>query len=139
MDKVDLLARVPLFASVPRADLERIARLTEDVEVGAGTVLTREGRYESAFYFVVAGTVEIVRGDRPVDTVHGGGFFGEIALLDAGPRTATATALTPCELLRFNNREFDALLDTMPAVREAIQQEAEGRLARIDAEARPPG
>ena len=56
VDKVDLLARMPLFAGLASDELTRIVDLTEEVEVAAGTVLTHEGRYEGWFYLVVAGT-----------------------------------------------------------------------------------
>ena len=77
VDKVDLLSRMPLFAGLASDELARIAALTEDVEVAAGTVLTHEGRYEGWFYLVVAGTVEIARAGAAVDTVGAGGFVGE--------------------------------------------------------------
>ena len=135
VDKVDLLARMPLFAGLASDELARIAALTEDVEVAAGTVLTNEGRYEGWFYLVVAGTVEIARAGAVVDTVGAGGFVGEISLLDAGPRTATATTLTPCELLRVNNSQFDSLLEANPAIRQRLQEAMAARLERMDAEA----
>jgi CRP/FNR family cyclic AMP-dependent transcriptional regulator len=134
VDKVDLLARIPLFAGLGSDELERIAALTEEVEVAAGTVLTHEGRYEGWFYLVVAGTVEIARAGAAVDTVGAGGFVGEISLIDAGPRTATVTTLTPCELLRVDNRHFDALVESSPAIRQRLQEAMETRLEQMDAE-----
>ena len=71
----------------------------------------------------------------PVDTVGAGDFVGEISLLDAGPRTATATTLTPCELLRVDNRQFDALLEASPEISQGLQEAMEARLGRMDAEA----
>ena len=135
VDKADLLARFTLFAGLTPDELARIAKLTEELEVGAGSVLTHEGRFEGFFYLVVAGTVEISRGGQAVDTVGAGGFVGEISLLDAGPRTATATTLTPCELLRLNNRQFDVLLDANPSIRDTLRATMEARLARMDEEA----
>ena len=135
VDKVDLLARMPLFAGLASDELARIAALTEEVEVAAGTVLMHEGRYEGWFYLVVAGTVEIARAGAAVDTVGAGGFVGEISLIDIGPRTATVTTLTPCELLRVDNRHFDALLEASPAIRQRVQEAMEVRLGRMDAEA----
>jgi CRP-like cAMP-binding protein len=135
VDKVDLLARMPLFAGLASDELARIAALTEDVEVAAGTVLTHEGRYEGWFSLVVAGTVEIARAGAAVDTVGAGDFVGEISLLDAGPRTATATTLTPCELLRVDNSQFDSLLEANPAIRQGLEDAMEARLRRMDSEA----
>ena len=135
VDKVDLLARMPLFAGLEAEELTGIAALTEDVEVAAGTVLTHEGRYEGWFYLVVAGTIEIARAGAEIDTVGAGEFVGEISLLDDGPRTATATTLTPCELLRVNNSQFDSLLETSPAIRRQLEEAMAARLERMDAEA----
>jgi len=135
VDTLDLLARFTLFAGLTPEELARVAKLTEEAEVAAGTVLTHEGRYEGWFYLVVAGTVEIARDGQAVDTVGAGGFVGEISLLDAGPRTATATTLTPCELLRLNNRQFDQMLDANPSIRDTLRATMESRLARMDREA----
>ena len=55
--------------------------------------------------------------------------------MSPGPRTATATTLTPCELLRVNNSQFDSLLEASPAIREVLQEAMEARLGRMDAEA----
>src|SRR5687768_5363556 len=126
---------MPLFTGLASDELAQIADLTEEIEVASGTVLTHEGRYEGWFYLVVAGTVEIARAGAAVDTVGAGDFVGEISLLDAGPRTATATTLTPFELLRVNNSQFDSLLEASPAIRQAIEEAMEARLERIDAEA----
>jgi len=134
-DKIALLERVPLFENVDHDTLARIATLTDEEEVAAGTVLAHEGRYEGYFYIVVAGTVEISRGGVVVDTGGNGSFVGEISMLDSGPRTATATTLTPCLLLKLSNRGFDELLDADPSVREALEAEMARRLDRIDAEA----
>jgi CRP/FNR family transcriptional regulator, cyclic AMP receptor protein len=136
-DRTDLLARVPLFAGLAPEDLAGVAALAEEVEVPAGTELTHEGRYEGYFYVVVAGTVEIARAGAAVDTTGPGGYLGEISLIDDGPRTATATTLTPCLLLRLTNREFDEVLDSNPALRGALEAEMSSRLERMDGEAAP--
>lgn len=134
-DTITLLERIPLFAAVDRDTLAQIATLTEADEVAAGTTLTHEGRHEGYFYIVVAGTVEVGRGGVVVDTSGSGSFIGEISMLDAGPRTATTTTLTPCLLLKVNNRGFEALLEADPSVREALEAEMARRLERIDSEA----
>jgi CRP/FNR family cyclic AMP-dependent transcriptional regulator len=132
-DKVALLERSPLFAGLSRDLLARIAALADEEEVGAGTTLTHEGRYEGYFYVVVAGTVEVRRGGELIDTSGHGSYFAEIALLDAGSRTATVTTLTPCLLLRIDNRGFEAMLEADPSIRDALEAEMERRLERMDA------
>ena len=134
-DKIGLLQRIPMFAGLGSEPLSRIAEVAERVDVPAGEVLTHEGRYEGYFYLIVEGNVEIRRGGAVVDVSRDGSFVGEIALLDAGPRTATATTLTPCLLLKVNNQAFDETLGANPAVAEALESEMARRLERIDSEA----
>ena len=92
--KQDLLEQVPLFAGISAAGIEELGAIADEVEVRAGTVLTHEGAREGFFFIVVEGTVRIERGGGVVNTIGAGEFFGEIALLDGGPRTATAVAET---------------------------------------------
>ena len=131
-DKIAMLERAPLFAGVDREVLARIAELTEVEEVGAGETLTHEGRHEGYFYILVAGTVEVTRGGEVIDTGRGRSFFGEIALLDEGSRTATVTTLTPSLLLKVNNRGFEEMLEADASVREALEAEMARRLERMD-------
>lgn len=134
-EKIRLLERIPLFAALDRATLTRVADVVEKVEVPAGTTLTHEGRHEGYFYIVVAGTVEVRRGGVAFDTSGAGSFIGEISLLDAGSRTATAVTVSPCLLLKANNRGFDDLLEADPSIREALESAMGSRLERMDAEA----
>jgi CRP/FNR family transcriptional regulator, cyclic AMP receptor protein len=134
-DKVELLRRVPLFATLEPAELSAVAGIANVVDVPAGTVLTHEGRHEGYFFVVVMGSVRIDRAGVTVNTLGDGDFLGEIALLDGGSRTATATAVSDCRLLQVTNEQFDELLATTPSVRAAIMTEVGRRLRRIDEEA----
>ena len=77
----------------------------------AGQVLTREGAPGSEFFVIVDGAVEIDVHGQTVRTMESGDFLGEIALVDDGPRTATATTTTPTKLLVLGRREFRSLMD----------------------------
>jgi CRP-like cAMP-binding protein len=90
--KGQLLARVPLFAGVTAAGIEELGAIADEVEVRPGTVLTHQGYREGYFFIVVEGTVRIERDGQTIASLGPGEFLGEIALLDAGPRTATAIA-----------------------------------------------
>jgi CRP/FNR family transcriptional regulator, cyclic AMP receptor protein len=133
-EKLELLRRVPLFAGVDQEGLEALGRIAEEVEAEPGTVLTHEGRHEGYFFVVVSGFVRIERGGRQINTMGPGDFLGEIALLDAGPRTATATAAEPTTLLKITNEAFHQLVDRSPAVRTAVLAAAGARLRAMDAE-----
>jgi CRP-like cAMP-binding protein len=133
-EKLELLQRVPLFAGVDREGLEEIGRIAEEIEAQAGTDLTHEGRHEGYFFVIVSGSVRIDRGGQTINTMGPGDFLGEIALLDGGPRTATATTDAPSRLLKITHQEFHQLLDTSPGVRTAVLEAAGARLRAMDAE-----
>jgi CRP/FNR family transcriptional regulator, cyclic AMP receptor protein len=121
-----------LFAGVSAPDIEELGAIADDVEVRAGTVLTHEGYREGFFFIVVSGTVRIERGGRTITTIGPGDFFGEIALLDGGPRTATATAETACRLLSMTYQMFHELLDASPSIRAAILEAVGRRLRELE-------
>jgi CRP/FNR family cyclic AMP-dependent transcriptional regulator len=131
--KLELLKRVPLFASLPSEALEAIGKIAEERDISAGTALTHEGRHEGYFFVIVSGTVRIERGGQTISTLRDGDFLGEIALLDGGPRTATAIAESECQLLVMTYPRFQQLLDTAPQVRAAIFEEVGRRLRAMDA------
>jgi CRP/FNR family transcriptional regulator, cyclic AMP receptor protein len=132
--KHELLWQVPLFAGVSAAGIEELGGIADEVEVRAGTVLTHEGYREGFFFVIVSGSVRIERGGRMINTLGPGDFLGEIALLDGGPRTATATAETPCRLLQMTYQMFHELLDASPDIRAAILEAVGQRLRPLEVE-----
>jgi CRP-like cAMP-binding protein len=133
-DRLELLERVPLFSEVPRDALTRLAEIAEESEVPAERTLTHEGRHEGYFFVVVEGSVRVERGGRVVNTLGPGDFFGSIALVDAGPRTAAAITETPTRVLSITNEQFRELMDESPALQAAVLQAAEHNLRTIDDE-----
>jgi CRP-like cAMP-binding protein len=130
--KLELLERVPLFAGVSAAGLEELGGIADEVDVRAGTVLTHEGYREGFFFVIVSGSVRIERGGRTINTLGPGDFLGEIALLDGGPRTATATTETPSRLLSMTYQMFHELLDASPHIRAAILEAVGQRLRALE-------
>jgi CRP/FNR family transcriptional regulator, cyclic AMP receptor protein len=128
----DLLERVPLFAGISAAGIEELGAIADEVEVRAGTALTHEGYREGFFFIVMSGAVRIERGGRTIASIGPGDFLGEIALLDGGPRTATAIAETPCRLLSLTYQMFHELLDASPEIRTAILEAVGQRLRQLD-------
>jgi len=127
-----LLAGVRLFAGVTAAGIEELGAIADEIEVRAGTVLTHQGYREGYFFIVVEGRVRIERDGRTLNTLGPGEFLGEIALLDAGPRTATAVAETEARLLSLNYEMFHELLGASPEIRAAILEVVGERLRAID-------
>ena len=134
MGVTDILAGTPPFDALEREKLDQLAKFATETDVRAGTELTHEGRYEGYVFVVVGGSVGIERDGRLVDTIGPGGFFGEIAAIDGGPRTATARTLVDSRVLTISHESFNEVIETTPELREAVVREMDRRLARIEAE-----
>jgi CRP/FNR family cyclic AMP-dependent transcriptional regulator len=132
--KLELLQRVPLFAGVEPKQLEEISQITDEIDAPAGTALTHEGRHEGYFFVILSGSVLVERGGQTINTLGTGDFLGEIALVDGGPRTATATTVTPSRLIRLSHQRFHQLLGDSPPIRTAVFAALGRRLRSLDAE-----
>ena len=118
--KADALGRAPLFQGLSKDELRDLARETEDLDVAAGTVLCREGETASEFFVIVDGEVEVTRAGRRIRTLAGGDFFGEIALIEELPRTATVAATTPLRFFVLTRQSFRNLLSRQPEVENKV-------------------
>ncbi len=119
-DKLQLIADVPMFSACTKQEIKRIAALANRVEVPAGQSLTKEGDRSKEFFIIAEGDAAVtVRGDR-VATLGPGEFFGETALLDPGPRTATVTAETPMVVYKVEGEDFRSLLIDVPFIARNI-------------------
>lgn len=133
--KLDLLKRVPLLAGLGRREIEEVGRLAEEIDLPAGKVLMREGDTGREFYVLVDGGVAIERGGKLLRSMAPGDFFGEIALLAEGPRTATATTTAPSKLLVLAHREFHSLMDRFPAIRTCVLEALAKRIRQLEPDA----
>jgi CRP/FNR family transcriptional regulator, cyclic AMP receptor protein len=91
---IDSLQRVPLFGDLGTRDLQRIARLFKLRRFAAGETIIKEGSGGSAFFVIESGEAAVLVNSRKKATLKPGDYFGEVALIDAGTRTATVTAAT---------------------------------------------
>ncbi|HEY6608362.1 MAG TPA: cyclic nucleotide-binding domain-containing protein [Candidatus Limnocylindria bacterium] len=119
-EKLEHLKRVPLFSRMGKHELERLSQLTDEIEVGLDEHLTEQGETGHEFFVVLDGRLMVLDGHTPVATLGPGDFFGEIALIESVPRTATVRAEGISRLLVIGHREFHALMDEFPSVRSAV-------------------
>jgi CRP/FNR family transcriptional regulator, cyclic AMP receptor protein len=131
-EKLEHLRRVPLFARMGTRELERLGALADEIEVGLDTVLAEQGRVGHEFFIVLEGRVMVLDGRTPVRTLGPGEFFGEIALIESVPRTATVRAEGIVRLLVIGHREFNALMDEFPTVRSAVMDALAERVRRTE-------
>ncbi|MFO7573252.1 MAG: cyclic nucleotide-binding domain-containing protein [Gaiellaceae bacterium] len=114
--KVELLKRVPLFSGCSKAELGELARNTDELVLPEGRVLAREGKTGREFFVLVDGTVRITKGGRKLTELGAGDWFGEIALVTGGVRTASVTAATPVRVLVLSDRAFRRVVEEMPSI-----------------------
>jgi CRP/FNR family cyclic AMP-dependent transcriptional regulator len=104
--KVDRLARVPLFASCSKADLEFLASRIDEVQLKPGQTVIREGQPTESFFILNSGSVQVTRSGKAVASLGPGEFFGEIGMLDRGPASATVVANGPMEAMVLSHAQF---------------------------------
>ena len=110
------LANVSLFRACPPAELAAIVSVTTMIDVPAGRVLCTQGEGGDEFFVILEGEVAVSIDHTEVATLGPGEFFGELALLDGGPRIATVTTASDARLLVLTRPEFHALLERAPTV-----------------------
>jgi CRP/FNR family transcriptional regulator, cyclic AMP receptor protein len=115
-ERFDRLAGVPLLAQCSPSELREISRLGTEIEVEAGSELTREGEPGSEFFLVVEGEADCSVRGKTAAVFGPDDFFGELALIDGGSRTATVKALTRLRLTVLNRSEFSTLLRASPTI-----------------------
>ncbi len=112
----DQLAVLPLFSACSTRDLQRLGRAADELAVPAGTQLTVQGAVGREAFVIVDGTAEVTKDDTVAATLGAGDHFGELALLDGGPRTATVTASSDMTVLVLSKPAFNAVLDEIPTL-----------------------
>jgi CRP-like cAMP-binding protein len=119
-DKVDLIKRVPLFADCSRGELEQIAQIADEIDIREGKELTSRGEAGREFFVLLEGEADVSQDGRSINTLGPGDFFGEIALVEDTPRTATVTATTPVRVLVITDRAFRQLLEKQPELQRKV-------------------
>lgn len=114
--KIELLKKVPLFAGCSKGELRELAKSADELDIREGTVLTREGRPGREFFVLIDGTARVTKAGKKIADLGAGDWFGEIALITSGPRTATVTATAPADVLVITDRRFHSVVETMPSI-----------------------
>ena len=102
------------------------------VRLAPGDVVFKDGDAPDKMYVAVSGEVEIQLGDAVIETVPQGGTFGEMALIDGSPRSATVSAKTDSEVAAIDKRTFILLVDEMPYFALFVMRNMVDRLRRMN-------
>ena len=133
--KLEHLAQVKMFSSLNKKELAMVSRASDVITVKDGTDIVREGTYGHDFYLILEGAATVRRNGRKVAELGPGSYFGELSLLDNGPRSATITANGETELAVIGQREFMGVLDQVPAVSRKLLMTMASRLREADTKA----
>lgn len=130
--KADRLAEVELFRHCTPKELAKLATVTEEVELGPGRVLCRQGEIAVACYVIVEGEADVTLGNRVVGTVGAGESVGEMGLIDARPRSAGVVTRTPMRVYVIDSRRFEGVLQHAPSIARSLLRELSGRIRDLD-------
>jgi CRP-like cAMP-binding protein len=119
-EKMKRLEEVSLLEGCSQRQLRSVARIAEVIEVPAGTVLARAGQSGDQFFLILDGSARVDVSPRKRAKLKPGDYFGEMSLLDGGPRSATVTADTPLRLLVIQRRDFATLLREAPDLTQSL-------------------
>jgi CRP-like cAMP-binding protein len=126
--KIDLLKRVPLFADASKRELQEISAVADEVHLPAGYTLTKEGASGQELVVIVEGAADVTRRGRKINTVKGGDFVGEIAVLTDTPRTATVKTTKETHALVVTRRDFRTLMKRVPSLQLKVLDALASRL-----------
>jgi CRP/FNR family cyclic AMP-dependent transcriptional regulator len=124
-----VLEGIGAFSGLSRQELEQLSGWTFEIEVPAGEELLKEGRLAHEFFVIEDGAVEVRQDGERIAELGAGDFFGEIALLEGGTRTATVVATTPLRLIVMSAQEFRRMEQELPAVADRVRSAVRARLS----------
>ena len=138
MGREELLRNVPLFAELGRRDVDRLAKLMVPRQVKAGEVIIKENDQAAGFFIVTTGKLEAVRGEgtsnpQVLASFGPGDFFGEMALFEGFPRSATVHASEDSEVLAMTRWDFMAEMKNHPEIAVSMLPVLVRRLRAADA------
>jgi CRP-like cAMP-binding protein len=135
MDQQGTLQRirdVPLFSEFTNRDLERVAEIAKQVEFPPGRQIARQGESGVGFHMIVEGEAEVSVDGSSHGRLGPGSYFGEMSLLDGGPRSATVEAATDLKTVSMTSWDFNALLDQHPELSKKLLLELCRRLRSVE-------
>ena len=134
-DTTEMLSRVPLFAGVDRKQLGKLVDRMSERTFSEGETAVEEGRGGAGFWLIESGDANVSVGGSQVRTLGPGDYFGEIALIDDGPRSASVIAATDMQCRGIAAWEFKGFVQEHPDAAWAIMETLARRLREAEARA----
>jgi CRP/FNR family cyclic AMP-dependent transcriptional regulator len=134
--RAELIGACPLFTGLERDDLSAVAAAAIEVDFPAERVIARQGEIGTGFFLVVRGRVRVVRDGATIAHIGPGEFFGELSVLDGGPRVAQVVSDEPTTCLALASWDFERVLRDEPGVALAILRVVVARLREVSSDHR---
>ncbi len=131
-DHGSLLKAVPLFRDLGADEINTVIREATEVAHVDGHEITGEGNPGVGFHLILSGEASVTQDGRPLAVLRPGQFFGEMALLDGQPRSATVTAIGPVRTLSIVAWRFEPLLEKHPRIAISLLRELCARVRRAE-------
>ncbi len=127
-----VLEAVPLFVGLSHKQLRKVADLADVARFMAGATLVKQGEIGDSFYVVLTGQARVVANERTLNRLLPGDHFGEISLLDGGPRSASVVAETEMTLVIITQKDFLAMLSKDPEITVCLLEGMARTVRRLD-------
>lgn len=131
-DDRELLSNIPLFAGVPKRDLQHLVKSAHRMTFQPGSHLTDQDEVGVTFFVVVKGEADVAVSGQPRRRLGPGDYFGEMSIIDRSPRSAEVVAATELECLVFTQWEFRPFLKDHPDVAWAVLESLVRRLREVE-------
>lgn len=131
-DTLLLLKTVPLFEGLSKRELDKLISVSKEVDFEEGHAIVEEGATGVGFHLILEGEAHVLVGGRKRATLRSGNYFGEMSLIDGGPRSATVKTATPVRTLALTSWAFLPLLDKNPSIAKKLLVEMSRRLRALE-------
>jgi len=128
--RVEMLALVPLFAGSSKRQLRGILDWTKEYHYKPGATIVREGAKGQELFVLLDGKASLTRKGRTITRLLPGDFFGEMAVIDGGPRSATVVADEDVDCLVLKQMDFRAMVEGDPSIAWHLLETFAARLRR---------
>ena len=128
VEKVLFLKSIDLFRALPSDELAQIAEIAEEQPLAAGDPVFGEGEPGDALYLIVDGRVKVHKGDKQLVQLGVRDVFGEMAVLDSEPRSASVTVVEDAVLLKIGRDDFRDILAERPEIAMGVMKVLTRRL-----------
>ncbi|MBW4565531.1 MAG: cyclic nucleotide-binding domain-containing protein [Mojavia pulchra JT2-VF2] len=132
VDRLLFVRRVPIFKELRDDFIVRLASVMSELTFPSNYTIFRQGEEGRSLYIVVSGRVKVHIGDKQLAEVDKGKYFGEMAVFDTQPRSASATTLEPCDCLELTQEQLYDAIEETPEIAVNIIRELSRLIRRLN-------